>query len=226
MLNTDLGDGYLILELLKRDSRLKRFTQGIKPFVTIGKPEIQDTRGVSWVSIDVTAMVEKAVRKLINDGHQHIAFLGLEDKRIITLQAQRGFERALDKEKITKRDMTILHLEPDQYRTESVVKNFLKKSSDITAFFTESQILAEGVIRAAKKLGRSIPGDLSIMSMLENQASNFVEPSLSGIDWKAKDLGEQAVMLLVKIIEGRENGNSGRTITSELIIRESCGIKI
>lgn len=43
---------------------------------------------------------------------------------------------------------------------------------------------------------------------------------------KAKELGEQAVMLLVKIIEGRENGNSGRTITSELIIRESCGIKI
>ncbi len=63
------------------------------------------------------------------------------------------------------------------------------------------------------------------MSMLENQASNFVEPALSRIDWKAKELGEQAFMLLVKIIEGRENGNSGRTITTEFMVRDSCGIK-
>ena len=32
-------------------------------------------------------------------------------------------------------------------------------------------------------------------------------------------------MLLVKIIEGRENGNSGRTITTEFMVRDSCGIK-
>ncbi|HCU22174.1 MAG TPA: hypothetical protein DF698_04680, partial [Candidatus Atribacteria bacterium] len=95
---------------------------------------------------------------------------------------------------------------------ELVVKNVFKKSPNIIALFTESQILAERAMRAAKNLGRSIPGDLSIVSMLENQAVNFFEPALSGIDWKAKELGEQAVMLLVKIIEGRENGNSGRTI--------------
>lgn len=123
MLNTELGDGFLILELLKRDSRLKRFIQGSKPFVTIGKPEVQDTREVSWVSIDLTAMVEKAIRKLINNGHQHIAFLGLEDKRILTLQTQRGFEKALEKEGKTKKDLIIIHLEPDSYRTELVVKN-------------------------------------------------------------------------------------------------------
>ena len=96
----------------------------------------------------------------------------------------------MEKEEKTKEDLIIIHLEPDSYRTELVVKNVFKKSPDTTAFFIESQILAEGAIRAAKKLGRSIPGDLSIMSMLENQASNFVEPALSGIDWKAKELGE------------------------------------
>ena len=225
LLDTDLAEGYLVLELLKRDSRLKRFTHCLKPFVTIGKPEVQDARGVSWVSIDVAAMVEKAVRKLLNNGHRYLAFLGLEDKRIFTIQAQRGFIRALDKEQISKRNMNILHLEPDLYQTESLVKNLLKQNPKITALFTESQILAEGAIKAAKALGMQVPDDLSIMSMLENQSSAFFEPPLSGVDWKAKELGEQAVILLVKIMEGQKNDISGRSISSELIIRESCGTK-
>ena len=225
MLNADLGDGFLILELLKRDSRLKRFTHGIRPFVSFGKPEIQDVRGVSWVFIDVTAMVEKAVRKLITSGHRQVAFLGLEDKRIITVQAQRGFERALEKNRISLKDKITMYLEPDLYRAKASFKTMLKQNPKVTAVFTESQILAEGVINAAKELGRKVPDDLAIMSMLENQASANLVPALSGIDWKATELGDQAVMLLVKMMEGREEEISGRVVTTELVIRESCGTK-
>ncbi len=225
MLNGNVGDGFLIIELLKRDSRIKRFAQGIKPFVSMGKPEIQDSRGVSWVFIDITNLVEKAVRKLITAGHRQMAFVGLEDRRIITVQAQRGFERALEKNRISLKDKVAIYLEPNAYRAETSIKEMLKTNQRITALFTESQILAEGAINAAKELGRRVPEDLAIMSMLENEMSANYVPALSGINWKAKEIGDQAIQLLVKMMEGREQEVSGRVITTEIIIRDSCGTK-
>ncbi|MCX6090956.1 MAG: LacI family DNA-binding transcriptional regulator [Candidatus Atribacteria bacterium] len=224
-LNQELGDGFIIVDLLKRDSRLKRFARGIKPFVALGKPEVQDTRGVSWVFIDVTAMVEKAVKRLITAGHRQVAFLGMEEKRIITLQAIRGYERALEKNRVSPKDKVVLYLEPDVYRAEVAVKELLKGNTKITALFTASQVIAEGAIKAARELGKKIPQDLAIMSMLENASSAQLTPALSGVDWKATDMGDHAVQLLVKIMEGKEEAASGRVISTDLIIRDSCGTK-
>jgi DNA-binding LacI/PurR family transcriptional regulator len=154
-----------------------------------------------------------------------VAFVGLEDRRIITVQAQRGFERALEKNRISLKDKVTIYLEPNAYQAETSIKEMLKTNQRITALFTESQILAEGAINAAKELGRRVPEDLAIMSMLENEMSANYVPALSGIDWKAKEIGDQAIQLLVKMMEGREQEVSGRVITTEIIIRDSCGTK-
>ncbi|HSV32199.1 MAG TPA: LacI family DNA-binding transcriptional regulator [Atribacteraceae bacterium] len=223
LINPDLGDGYLVTELLKRDGRLKRLSRGLETFVCLGKPEVQDNRGVSWVFIDVTAMVDKAVQRLITGGHREILFLGTEERRIIDLQALRGYQRALEKNRLPFQEKLQLNLEPDSYRVALAVKDLLREHPGVTAAFCESQGLANGVLRAARDLNRRVPESLAIMSMLENDSSADFDPPLSGIDWKARELGNHAVQLLAKMMEGKREDISGRVISTDLVIRNSCG---
>ncbi len=221
--NAQLGDGFLVMELLKRDGRLKRFSRGVEPFVCLGKPEVQDNKGVSWVFIDLATMVEKAVTRLIEAGHRHIAFLGTEERRITALQAYRGFERALEKRRVPLKEDLRLNISPDSYQAKLAVGELLGGRKKVTAMFAESQVLAEGALHAAREVGRKVPQDLAVMSMLENQESAQTDPPLSGIDWKARELGRHALELLVRVMGGEEDDIAGRIVPTEVIVRQSCG---
>ncbi len=223
--NAQLGEGFLVMELLKRDGRLKRFARGIEPFVCLGKPEVQDNRGVSWVFIDLAAMVEKAVLRLIEAGHRHVAFLATEERRITALQAFRGFERALEKSRVPLKEGLRLNIAPDTYQAKLTVQELLGGRKKVTALFTESQVLAEGALQAAREAGIHVPQDLAVMSMLENQDSARTDPPLSGVDWKARELGRHALELLVKLVGGAEDDVAGRVVPTEIVVRESCGTK-
>ncbi|HRU32977.1 MAG TPA: substrate-binding domain-containing protein, partial [bacterium] len=87
-----------------------------------------------------------------------------------------------------------------------------------TAIFTYNDVMAFGVIKAAKELGIKIPEELSVVGFDDIFFSSFTDPPLTTIKQFKEELGRMAVELLFKLMEGERES---LLIEPELIIRNT-----
>ena len=73
-----------------------------------------------------------------------------------------------------------------------------------TALFCLSDSIAFGAYRAARELGLSIPGDVSILGFDDSELASLVNPELSTFGWDEQAIVDAAVSLL-----GDTEGNGG-----------------
>lgn len=89
-----------------------------------------------------------------------------------------------------------------------------------TAFFTSSDAIAIGSIRALHEAGILIPGRVSIIGINDVTVSKYIYPSLSTIKVYTEVMGETAVDTLLERLEGRKIAKK-IFISTKLIIRQS-----
>jgi DNA-binding LacI/PurR family transcriptional regulator len=85
-------------------------------------------------------------------------------------------------------------------------------------------MVALGVIQAAKKLSISIPDELGIVTFDNYPIAEYVDPSLTVVDIDTALLGEQTANLLFQCIE-RISTNQQTLLGTSLIERESSSRK-
>lgn len=98
---------------------------------------------------------------------------------------------------------------------------------DVDAIFCGCDTIALGAIDALKELGRSIPGDVSIVGF-DNWDAIALEsrPLLTTIDMNFHELGVRAGQELLKLIAGTEEISRRLTeLPCSLVIRDSCGFQ-
>ena len=89
----------------------------------------------------------------------------------------------------------------------------------IDGIFAAIDAFASGAVRAAQQLGRSIPGDVRLVTRYDGLRAKLSVPPLTAVDLHLPAIAEHAVGLLFDLIEG-----GGRTIRAELpdlIVRQS-----
>jgi LacI family transcriptional regulator len=88
-----------------------------------------------------------------------------------------------------------------------------------TAVFASSDLQAVGLLRAARELGLSVPGDLAIVSFDGTKESEFSSPPLTVVRQNIEAMAQAAVALAVD----REPEPSYHPFDTQLVIRQSCG---
>jgi LacI family repressor for deo operon, udp, cdd, tsx, nupC, and nupG len=89
-----------------------------------------------------------------------------------------------------------------------------------TAVVCDSDVLAVGVYKAAKKLGLAIPDDLAVVGIDDSIIARILDPELTTVAIPAESVGQQAVRLLIDVLRGRTVlGRS--TVPLTLVARES-----
>lgn len=80
-------------------------------------------------------------------------------------------------------------------------KLLLRRCPELTAIFAMSDVMAMGAIRAVRELGRSVPGDVSVMGYDGIELAGYCNPKLTTIrqDWET--LAHRGVELLLGAIE-------------------------
>ncbi len=101
-----------------------------------------------------------------------------------------------------------------------VARQVLELSKPPSAFVCDSDVLAVGAYKAAKDLQRAIPGDLSVVSFDDSVFARILDPELTTVAIPAKTVGEQALQLLLAVLE-EEGVPSQTTVPLELVIRAS-----
>ncbi|SDF95658.1 transcriptional regulator, LacI family [Selenomonas sp. WCT3] len=90
-----------------------------------------------------------------------------------------------------------------------------------TAIFCCNDLMAVGALNACKRLGLSVPQDISIMGYDNIALSRLVEPKLTTMDQNMFQLGESAANLLIETIRG---GKSKRILLDNvLVVRDTTG---
>lgn len=97
---------------------------------------------------------------------------------------------------------------------------------DLDAIFVSNDQMSLGVIQAANRNGRKIPGDLGIVGFDNIPESKFFFPPLTTINQATRDLGALAVTRLYECIHEKEDidkciREGQNMIAPELVIRQS-----
>ena len=98
--------------------------------------------------------------------------------------------------------------------------NLLSRASRPTAIFAGNDEMAIGIYTSARKLGLSIPGDLSIVGFDDTPMAARIAPALTTVRLPIRDMGEEAAKALLMLIQGTEVPEN-KSFNPESIVRES-----
>ena len=159
----------------------------------------------SSVSIDDQAEARRAVEVLIRQGHRKIAVLldSVQDHSISELR-YRGYCQALSENGIP--------LEPDLVAETGAfdmsaayegTRRLLARKKEFTALFVIADSMAIAAMKALHDSGRRIPEDCSIIAIDGIDMSSYTVPTLTTLIQPQEAMGEEAVRILVDMVEER-----------------------
>lgn len=91
----------------------------------------------------------------------------------------------------------------------------------VTGVICASDLLALGVVRAVRRAGRSVPGDVSVIGYDDSALMNCVDPPLTTVRQPIDAMGRAAVELLVALIDKAEVASDELLFEPELVVRSS-----
>ncbi len=98
----------------------------------------------------------------------------------------------------------------------------LQQRPDITALFALCSPSAFGAMRAAEKLRRKIPDDLSLITFDHSPAADLLRTPLTTISQDVEQLGQLAANLLVdQLISGKKTRTKKHVIPVRMVVRQS-----
>jgi DNA-binding LacI/PurR family transcriptional regulator len=94
---------------------------------------------------------------------------------------------------------------------------------DVTGIICASDVLALGAIRAVRRAGLSVPGDVSVVGFDDSGWLNCTDPPLTTVRQPIESMGKAAVALLVNQMESVSVHPEELLFEPELVVRGSTG---
>ncbi|WP_305782452.1 LacI family DNA-binding transcriptional regulator [Symbioplanes lichenis] len=168
-----------------------------------------DDLGFPHISTDDAVAVEQAYGHLRALGHDKIGLvLGPEDhvpsrRKLAAVPEPCAVER------------TTFSMESARLAATRLLER------DVTGLICASDVLALGSIRAARRLGREVPRDVSVVGFDDSALMTCTDPPLTTVRQPIELMGQAAVDVLVKQIEGGPSTTDELLFEPELVVRGS-----
>jgi DNA-binding LacI/PurR family transcriptional regulator len=166
------------------------------------------------VSTDDVTAAGQAYTHLASLGHQRIGLvIGPQDhmpsRRKLAAFTERGGDGAVEH--------ALFSLEGGQAATTRLLRH------GVTGVICGSDVLALGAIRAVRRAGLSVPGDVSVVGYDDSAFMNCTDPPLTTVRQPIESMGKAAVALLVNQIENVAVYPEELLFEPELVVRGSTG---
>lgn len=211
-------EGVIIQGIKTDDIYLQEIINSDIPCVLVDIPI--ETETVGYVTTDNIQGAKQAVNYLIDNGHKHIAMINGHSKAIVSRLRYEGYTQALKEAGI---DINVDYIKDGDFKEDvasKVAKELLVNNSEITAIFCASDLMALGVLKAAKELDLEVPRELSVIGFDDIILASYITPTLTTIAQDKYQMGYEATKLLISILQGDKVEHS-RILRNEFIIRES-----
>ncbi|MFC0187086.1 LacI family DNA-binding transcriptional regulator [Fictibacillus aquaticus] len=211
-------DGAILQGMKIDDPYLKEVIESDIPCVLVDIPIESDS--VGYVTTDNVLGAKKAVQHLIESGHKNIAMINGHDQAYVSIKRLEGYRQALEEAGLEYKEEYVVNGEFTEATAETEAMELLQKHPEITAIFSASDLMALGIMKAARTLNIRIPEDLSIVGYDNILLSSYTTPALTTIAQDKFQLGYRAAELLINMLEGTVDSHVC-ILKTELIIRET-----
>ncbi|MGW9103266.1 LacI family DNA-binding transcriptional regulator [Priestia megaterium] len=211
-------DGAIVQGIRKDDPYLKEILESDISCVLIDIPFQTDS--VGYVTTDNIQGAKKAVEHLIQQGRKNIGMVNGHQSAYVSEERLKGYKEKLTEYNLPIREEWIVDGGFEEAKSESSTYTLLEQHKEIDALFCASDVMALGALRACKKIGKSVPGDISIVGYDNIALASYCTPPLTTIGQEIYNIGAEAADLLINMLEGTST-NMRRYVDTQLIVRES-----
>ena len=162
-----------------------------------------------------------ATRHLLELGHTRIACIAGPSS--ITPSAERiiGYRNALEEAGLPFEEKLVIRGDYHAQSGMDITRSLLRMNPRPTAVFALNDLMAIGALRAVAEAGYSVPKDLAVIGYDDLEIARFTNPPLTTIAQPKKEIGAQAVNLLVDRMSRKSRPPSRLVLAPELIVRRS-----
>ncbi|MDI9863399.1 LacI family DNA-binding transcriptional regulator [Flectobacillus sp. DC10W] len=163
------------------------------------------------------------MQSLFGQGYERIAFLGGPTHLTTFKQRRDGFLQAWEDSAFSNRTPLLFDDVFDLSVVTKVIDQLLQNENRPDAIFTVSDHQSVAVLQKAESLGIRVPQDLGIFGFANETFTAIMNPSLSSVDQKSKELGIRAARVYFDDI--RKNNGIPKIneviLETELMTRQS-----
>tara|TARA_R110002111_G_scaffold79504_3_gene125924 strand:+ start:9448 stop:10461 length:1014 start_codon:yes stop_codon:yes gene_type:complete len=227
LLSNGSVDGFIMA--VARESQVKKETDHINAIIKSKLPVLMFDRVVSDIECnkvivdDFQCVYEATEYLILKEKRKNILLVSnIEELSVGKLRIE-GYSKALEDHNLKP---VILKL--DNAKDEDVenkIYNYLKSNTSIDAILSIDHVTGIVAINMAKKLGKVIPKDLSVVGFGYEHTQLLSSPKISIIHQKAHKIGEMSTMLLIDNIKDESLKSKTIVVPSELKLSGSTQTK-
>lgn len=197
--------------------------RGQAPMVLIDAPGMEHV--APTINIDIDASARLLGNHLIGLGHRSFGYLdSITGSKTFDLRREALMDQITQSGGTESKSSTASSVVEFEAAARAFESSWAEwKSDEVTCVICATDIQAYGVIKAARKLGLSIPGDLSVASFDNLSYSSISSPSLTSVELPSVELGRAAARHALALIDGEMVKVAHEVFAGELYVRESTG---
>lgn len=157
---------------------------------------------ISSVRYDAEKYTYEGIKYLIEKGHSKIGIISSSYIPEFWAQSYAGYTRALSEHNLMINPTWVQSTAVSEETAYQCMENVIRFGSLPSAFFCGGDIFAIGAMRCLKDHGIVVPDDVSIIGVDNIMLGRYVDPPLTTIDLNKLEMGEIAISLLTKKIDG------------------------
>jgi LacI family transcriptional regulator len=210
-------DGVVVATSLVDTAEMRLLAEREFPYVVIGRtPTLEST----WVDIDNRAAARNATEHLLGHGRTRPAMIAGPPSIIASIDRVDGFRDAVDEAGLSS---TVHYASYNQREAYNVALQLLRSSDPPDAIFASSDVMAVGVIQAARHLGIDVPRQLGVLGFDDIQPDRVAQLGITTVRQPARELGRRAVELLNHRLADPAIPHVHEWFSTDLVLRSSCG---
>lgn len=182
-----------------------------------------DDLEISSVCIDDYMGAFMATESLIKSGYKRIAHISGPQRIKAFADRIRGYKAALNEYNINFDPYLIFKGDISIEAGRKGVQYFLELEKKPDAVFATEDFTALGALKELKEKGIKVPDQFGVIGFCNDLFGEHITPSLSTVDQKTVQMGEEAFNLIYELIlkKGEKINQQKRILTPALILRES-----
>jgi DNA-binding LacI/PurR family transcriptional regulator len=221
-------DGFVAIGLSESHPEIEEIRRSGLPIVFVDTSGRTDDASIG---VDDEAGAQAAAAHLVGLGHREFVVIAMEPPMpfeeaapdSVIARRLAGYRRGLASGGIELTDERIVSGPSTVSGGAVAFRRTWHQGLRLSAVLAMSDALAIGVLRAAHDLGIDVPEALSVVGFDDVEMAAFVNPSLTTVHQPVRRKGEEAVRLLLGVVEGRTVGPEHRRLDTHLVVRASTG---
>lgn len=189
-----ITDGCVLLGRSEDKNELVELSGGGFPFVFVGRRELPGSADLPYVGADYVAATHEVVRIFLEQGHERVGFVGERSDRESVLDRVAGYRAAMRDAGLRPMSFDPAELTPNEIVDMAV-------ANGLTGLVLAEGHRAEGIRSAAAERGLDVPADLSVAILGQPEVPVASSLSWTGFRIPREEMGEQALALLIELIE-------------------------